>query len=228
MLINTYKGLNTVTGNVLAIGDCNTLGVAGYIGNSYPERFGRASGMDIRNRGYTMATTREGFEILKENITGDVTHLFVQFGLADSYKTFKYSPYVLYYPDNFLRKQVRSLVKKYKKICRNSGLSKRFGEVNVVGPSEYEGNLQQIIALADTAKVFLIDTVPHKQVERNIEILKYNSILSKVARQHTRCVKIDLYAHFLENLDHFYHDETHCNGAGYDHIANQIMYHFPV
>jgi hypothetical protein len=213
---------------VLAIGDCNTLGVAACIGNSYPERFARVSGMHVRNCGYTMATTREGLKLLKENITDDITFLLVQFGLVDSYKTFKYSPYVLYYPDNFLRKQARSLVKKYKKICRNSGLNRKFGEVNVVAPREYEENLHQIVTLADKATVFLIETVPHKQVERNAEIQHYNAILSKVAEHHPHCVKIDLYAHFSDNLDHYYHDETHCNGAGYDHIVAQIMQHFPL
>lgn len=220
--------MNTKVEKVLAIGDCNTLGVADCIGNSYPERFGRVSGMHVRNCGYTMATTREGLEILKENIDDNTLFLFVQFGLVDSYKTFKYSPYVLYYPDNFFRKQARSLVKKYKKICRNSGLNKRFGEINVVGPEEYEENLHKIIALADKAKVFLIETVPHKQVERNVEIRNYNSILSKVASRYSRCVKIEIYEHFLKNLDSYYHDETHCNGAGYDHIVDRMMRHFPL
>jgi hypothetical protein len=212
--------------NVLAIGDCNTLGVADCIGNSYPERFGRVSGMQVRNCGCTMATTREGLEILKENIDDDILFLFVQFGLVDSYKTFKYSPYVLYYPDNFLRKQVRSLVKKYKKFCRNSGLNKRFGEIKVVGPEEYVENLHKIIALADKAKVFLIETVPHKQVERNVEIRNYNSLLSKVAGRYSHCIKIDLYEHFLNNFESYYHDETHCNGVGYDYIVERIMCHF--
>ena len=57
---------------VLAIGDCNTLGVAECIGNSYPERFGHVSGMPVRNCGCTMATTREGLKILEKNITDDV------------------------------------------------------------------------------------------------------------------------------------------------------------
>jgi hypothetical protein len=214
-------------GKVLAIGDCNTLGVAEWINNSYPERFGRQSGMSVRNCGCTMATTREGLRVLKKNIADDITFLFVQFGLVDSYKTFKYSPYVLYYPDNFIRKQVRSLVKKYKKICRKSGLNRKFGEVNVVGPVEYEENLNHIVTLAAKATVFLIETVPHKQVERNAEIQRYNALLSSVAKHHPHCIKIDLYAHFLENIDQYYHDETHCNGTGYEHIVAQIMHHFP-
>jgi hypothetical protein len=210
-------------GKILAIGDCNTLGVAEYGGNSYPEKFASMSGMHVQNCGYTMATTREGLSLLKNNFTDDVTFLFVQFGLVDSYKTFKFSPYVLYYPDNFLRKQVRSLVKKYKKICRSSGLNKRIGEVNVVSPLEYKENLHKIIALAKRTTVFLIDTVPHKQIQRNDEIQYYNNILSSVAGCYPNCIKIDLYAHFLENINRYYHDETHCNGAGYDHIVEQIM-----
>jgi hypothetical protein len=184
--------------------------------------------MHVQNRGCTMATTREGLMVIKENIPADFTLLFVQFGLVDSYKTFKYSPYVLYYPDNFLRKQVRSLVKKFKKICRSTGLNRRFGEVNVVGPQEYEDNLHTIVTLAEKSTVFLIDTVPNKQTERNVEIQRYNSIMSKVATHYPHCIKIDLYSHFKHNLDHFYHDETHCNAAGYDFITQQILKHIPI
>ena len=118
------------------------------------------------------------------------------------------------------------MLKNIKKYAETRGLNRRFGEVNVVGPQEYEENLHQIVALADKATVFLIETVPHKQVERNAEIQSYNSILSRVAERHSHCVKIDLYTHFLENLDHYYHDETHCNGAGYDYIVEQIMQPF--
>jgi hypothetical protein len=210
-------------GKILAIGDCNTLGVAEYSGNSYPEKFASMSGMHVHNCGYTMATTREGLSLLKHNFTDDVTFLFVQFGLVDSYKTFKFSPYVLYYPDNFLRKQIRSLVKKYKKVCRSSGLNKRIGEVNVVSPLEYKENLHKIIALAKHSIVVLIDTVPHKQIQRNDEIQHYNDILSSVAGCYPNCIKIDLYAQFLENINSYYHDETHCNGLGYDYIVEQIM-----
>lgn len=217
--------MGTVNGEILAIGDCNTLGVADCIRNSYPERFAKLSGKEVRNCGCTMATTREGILLLKKYITEEVSLLLVQFGLVDSYKTFKYSPYILYFPDNFLRKQVRSLVKKYKKVCRNIGLNRRLGEKNVVGIEEYEANLQTIIDLAGPARIFLIDTVPHKQQERNPEIERYNALLTKMAEKNSNCVKIDLYSHFAGNMDRYYHDETHCNGLGYDYIAAQILHH---
>ncbi len=218
---------NLQMGKILAIGDCNTLGVADCSGNSYPERLGKLLGMEVDNCACTMATTREGVLLLKKYLTDDVCYLFIQFGLVDSYKTFKYSPYILYFPDNFFRKQVRSLVKKYKKICRNTGLNKRIGETNVVGIEEYEQNLQFMVSQAQSAKVFLLDTVPHKHQERNPEIVRYNEILSKIAKSASNCVKIELYEHFYNNLSCYYYDETHCNGRGYDHIVQQIMPHIP-
>ncbi len=223
-----HKVTNTADGEILAIGDCNTLGVADCIGNSYPERFGKLTGIQVKNCACTMATTREGLLLLKKNLTDDVSYLLVQFGLVDSYKTFKYSPYVLYYPDNFFRKQVRGLVKKYKKICRNAGLNKRFGEKNVVPIEEYERSIKTIAGMAAKAKVFLIETVPHKEQERNPEIERYNTILSKIAAQYPHCEKVDLYAHFHDNMGRYYHDETHCNGTAHEYIAGQIMLHVPL
>ncbi len=161
--------------------------------------------------------------MLRHNLTEDVTHLFIQFGLVDSYKTFKYSPYVLYYPDNFIRKQARSLVKKFKKTCRDIGMNKHFGEASVVGIEEYEKNVQTMVAAAHKAKVFLLDTIPNKQLERNTQIQSYNDVLSSISQQYSHCGKIDLYTHFYNNLDNYYYDETHCNGKGYDYIVKQIL-----
>jgi len=183
-------------------------------------------GMQVINCSCTMATTREGLLLVKKNFTKEISHLLVQFGLVDSYKTFKYSPYVLYFPDNFIRKQLRSLVKKYKKFCRNSGLNKRIGEINVVSIDEYEKNLQEIVDFAKRTRIFLIDTIPHKNQERNPDIQRYNAILSKIAQKYPNCTKIDLYTHFNENLEHYYLDETHCNAKGYEYIVRQIIPHF--
>ncbi len=208
--------------HILAIGDCNTLGVAEFTENSYPERLGQALHKHVRNSAYTMATTREGIRLLKDNISEDTVLLLIQFGLVDSYQTFIYAPYVLYYPDNFLKKQGRSLVKKYKKLCRKYGLNRRFGEKKVVPELEYKNNLEQMILSAGNAPVLLIDTIPHKQQERNPRILRYNEILDELAATHHNCRRIHLYKHFLENMDCFYADETHCNSKGYAYITDVL------
>ncbi len=207
---------------ILAVGDCNTLGAGNLEGNSFPERFGKMSGAEIHNVGYTMATTREGIHLLQDYM-GDSELVFIQFGLVDSYKTFKYSPYVLYYPDNFKRKQLRSIAKKYKKTCRKIGLNKLWGEINVVAIDEYRRNIELMIEFATPRTVVLLDTVPNKQVERNLEIVRYNKTLTSISNQYQNCVKIDLYDTFEENINRFFMDATHCNERGCDCIAQKIF-----
>lgn len=207
---------------IVAVGDCNTLGAGGLKGKSYPEKLARKTGAPVHNLGHTMATTREGINILHD-YPGGADCLLIQFGLVDSYKTFKYSPYVLYYPDNIIRKQYRSLVKKFKKICRKYGLNRRLGETNTVSPAEYESNIRKMIGLSSAKEVFLLDTIPNKRLELNSEIMRYNSVLANICSDYTHCTKVDLYDIFINNLSNYYLDETHCNEQGYDHIVERIL-----
>lgn len=206
---------------IVAVGDCNTLGADNLEKKSFPERFGILTGVQVLNVGHTMATTREGIHLLK-NFLSEGDWVFIQFGLVDSYKTFKYSPYVLYYPDNMLRKPLRSLVKKYKKTCKKIGLNVFFGEINVVAIEEYKENIRQMIEFSRPGIVVLLDTVPNKQLWRNPEIKRYNSILTILSEEYENCLKVDLYDDFEANFDTFYMDETHCNEAGYNRIAERI------
>lgn len=203
---------------IVAIGDCNTLGAGRLENDSYPNRFSSISGIEVLNVGHTMATTREGKFLLQEFID-DADCIFIQFGLVDSYKTFKYSPYVLYYPDNFLRKHLRSIVKKYKKVCKKIGLNKVAGEKNVIAIEEYRENIQAMIEVASPRTVVLLDTVPNKKIERNGEIQRYNKVLSTLSSKYSNCIKINLFDLFESNFERFYMDDTHCNAEGYDRIA---------
>ncbi len=207
---------------LLALGDCNTLGVGDLRDNAYPERLGRQLGRLVKNRGWTMATTREGLNLARDNLQPDVDILLIQYGLVDSYTTFRYAPYVLYYPDNPLRKQYRSLVKKYRKVCRRWGLYERFGSREVVGPREYEANLEAIIRLAGSARVVLVETVPHLRQERNANIRRYNDILTDIAARRPNVIKVDLFNLFLTGKEMYYLDETHCNATGHELIARRI------
>lgn len=207
---------------IVAIGDCNTLGAGRCEKKGYPEKVAERLGVTVVNRGHTMATSREGLFFLKEEVAS-ADCIFIQFGLVDSYKTFKYSPYILYYPDNFIRKNLRSLIKKYKKVCRNRGLNKKFGEMSVVSADEYEHNIRSMVELAAPRKVMLIDTVPNRQLERNGEIQRYNTILDTIADDYDFCIKVDLYADFIHCLDTLYADSTHCNNKGYELISDKIL-----
>jgi lysophospholipase L1-like esterase len=207
---------------ILAIGDCNTLGADQLGVKSFPERLGALIGAEVINLGHTMATTREGVNILRDSSLDDVDCVFIQFGLVDSYKTFKFSPYILYFPDNFLRKQIRSVVKKYKKICRKIGLNKYLGEINVVPIDEYEDNIRRMIEQAIPRTVVLIDTIPSKRLELNDEIRRYNNKLTSICQQYPNCLKVDLEVFFEQNLENYYLDQTHCNAVGCDFIAQKI------
>ncbi len=206
---------------LLAIGDCNTLGAKALQNKSYPEKIGELLGAEVRNLGHTMATTREGVQLLKNHL-GDADCIFIQFGLVDSYKTFKYSPYILYYPDTFFRKQLRSIVKKYKKVCRKVGLNTLLGEVNVVPAEEYERNLRHLVEHAQPRTVFLIETIPNKQLERNGEIRRYNQIMKSICQEYDHCYTVELYDLFARRLTEYYQDATHSNNEGYECIAHAI------
>lgn len=50
---------------ILAVGDCNTSGVGKLIGHSYPERVEQRLNVAVTNCGHTMATSREGYYLLR-------------------------------------------------------------------------------------------------------------------------------------------------------------------
>ena len=207
--------------HLTALGDCNTLGAKLLEGNSYPERIADRIGAKVTNLGYTMATTREGLNLLLD-FSGETDCLLIQFGLADSYTTFQYSPYVLYYPDTVLRRPMRSLVKKFKKICRRSGLNTFLGEKNVVCLEEYEMNIRQMIEMSAAKTIFLLETIPHMEISRNSNIERYNGVLDTISQDYDRCFKIDLYDIFASSTEQYYQDSTHCSDAGYDCITDIV------
>ena len=204
---------------ILGLGDCNMGGAEGFDGKTYIELVGQALGMEWVNRGITMSTTREGVILRKEYEEPDI--LVIGYGLVDSWKTFKYAPYVLYYPDNPLRKLGRKLVKKYKKIARSLGLNEILGQKYVVPPKEYETNIEYMLQQAK--RVFLVETPPHhRQHFRNPDIKRYNDILRSIAQRHEHVSLVAIYDE-LACAKRFYLDDIHLNQAGYDLIARKIL-----
>jgi len=208
--------------SILALGDCNTLGDVYFENNSYPEKFARRVNLDVINCGYTMSTTREMLHFAKKYIK-DSDIILIQYGLVDSWKTFKYAPYVLYYPDNLYRKIARKFVKKYKKIARKIGLNKLLGTKNVVPIEEYQANIEFLIKRYPNKIFILIDTPPNRDLSRNSEIKRYNSILEKISSIYKNCYHLKIYETFEKNLNNYYLDETHLNDQGYETIAKELQ-----
>jgi glycosyltransferase involved in cell wall biosynthesis len=119
-------------GTLLSLGDCNTLGFQQAYKNAYPEQLAKLLGLDVLNCGCTMSTTREGLRFFYDNFTSNITLITIQYGLVDSWKTFRNAPYVLYYPNTFLRKIGRKIVKKFKKIGRILQFKNDFQSVNFI------------------------------------------------------------------------------------------------
>lgn len=173
-----------------------------------------------------MFSTREGLAILRDNDSDEFDCVFIQFGLKDAYTTFKYSPNILYYPENFLRKQIRSIVKKYKKTCRKIGLNELMGEVNVVSEQEYRQNVSVMVERCRGKQVVLPEIIPHQETFRNPAIQRYNKILEHIAHSHDHCLFIRLYDDFLEKMPEYYLDTGHPNEFGYSFISGKILEQF--
>ncbi len=202
---------------ILGLGDCNMGGAERYEGKRYLDIVGEVLGKDVKNRAITMSTTREGRIIFDEEQNREL--VIVAYGLVDSWRTFKYAPYVLYYPDNPLRKLGRKIVKKYKKIARNLGLNERFGQKYVVPPKEFVKHLEYMATRSK--RILFVETPPHlTETFRNPDIQKYNELMQEVAKRFSHADVVKLYG---EVRKEHYLDEIHFNQKGYELVASKIL-----
>lgn len=205
---------------LVALGDCNT---EGHVPppDAYPALVAQALGSEALNCGHTMSTVREGWQYARRKITPRTAYLLVQYGLVDSWITFRGAPYVLYYPDNPFRKLARKLVKKIKKVGRRAGLHRWLGTKHVVGTTEYAQTLGAIIrharSCAPGVVICLIATPPHLEEWRNPAIQEFNRVMQNVARE-THCLFVDVYPLFRGRPE-LYADSTHLNAEGHRVIA---------
>lgn len=206
---------------ILALGDCNTLGIKHLKGNAYLERFAKVLNSSLDNYGFTMSTTKEMLHFFQDFKKEDTKIILIQYGLVDSWKTFRYAPYVLYYPENRWRKIFRKIVKKYKKIVKSIGLNQVLGVKSVVDSKEYKENIESVLERSKECKVLLISTIPHQDISRNSEIMRYNGLLSQLAEKYDHVYFVDVYNEFLEHKE-YYLDRTHMNETGYERMAEAI------
>lgn len=206
----------------LFLGDCNTLGTPAIEGQAYPEVLEDLIGIKTLNCGHTMSTIREGSAYFRDFYDSTTTLVCIQYGLVDSWHTFKYSPYALYYPDSPKRKFARKLIKKYKKWTKKLGLNRLLGTRNVVPIEEYEARITAIIKAMALRPVILIETIPNKDTSRNPEIQRYNCALAKLAKKHDNCHLLSLYDDFHSEQKDLYCDPTHLSFEGHQYVAKKL------
>lgn len=218
---------NCPSGNspfLLALGDCNTEGLVD-ASAAYPALVARALGVALVNCGHTMSTIREGLEYARRKLNPATAYLLIQYGLVDSWLTFRGAPYVLYYPDNPLRKMARKLVKKLKKVGRKAGLHGLLGVKHLVDKAEYERKLQLIIQrarrLSSDVVICLISTPPHLETQRNPAIQEFNQSMERVAHE-GGCLFVDVYRQF-SGRSNLYLDSTHLSAEGHQIIAKACL-----
>jgi len=209
---------------IVAYGDCNTLGFADCERQAWPEHIARELGAQVTNLGHTMSTTRELLQYARDYPPSDYDLALIQYGLVDSWLTFRHSPYVLYYPTNPWRKFLRKLVKKIKKYARVLRIHDLLGWQNVVPIDEYERNIEAVIRSAPATRFVLLGTAPNHDRPRNPRIEAYNATLARIAARHRNALFIDPYPDILPRLDTLYFpDGTHLNAEGQQLVARRIL-----
>ena len=206
---------------LLALGDCNTLGVGSCLGSSYPEMIGRSLNAKVINMGTTMSTTREGSTIAAELSGLKPNYVCVQYGLVDSWITIKSLPYIPYYPDTFINKISRKFIKKIRKLLRNNKYLKKD---NVVESIEYQKNLEKIADVFSDSQIFFIETAPNSDLTRVRYIKEYNLAMRNVADSKSNVHFVSIYDE-LEKLGSLslQKDGTHLTIMSYELIASKIM-----
>jgi len=208
---------------LLFLGDCNTRGADRMEGNAYPEQLAAEKPhWRCINCGHTMSTVREGYHYFEVYSSEKPDAVCIQYGLVDSWLTFRYSPYVLYYPDNRWRKIGRKLVKKFKKWCKALGLNSLLGTRNVVPAHEYKATIEQMIQTVHPKPVILIETVPNEDKSRNPAIRQYNQVLAELAQTHQNCTLVPLYDFFEKAGQRYYSDATHLSAQGHQEVATRL------
>ena len=112
---------------MLAVGDCNTYGIHDPpIGNTILDKFCERLEDDgtppfSQNLGCGMATSREGVQRMRLDAK-PADAMLINFGLVDTWITSIPKVYVPYYPDSWLRKRLRKLLKFVKRRLRSRQL----------------------------------------------------------------------------------------------------------
>ncbi|OHY81790.1 hypothetical protein BCA33_09910 [Marinobacter sp. AC-23] len=215
--------LSETTKLCLAFGDCNTEGFRTLEGPVWAKQVANALGHEFTNCGHTMSTTRELLQYAAAFPPSEYALVFIQYGLVDSWLTFRGAPYVLYYPDNPRRKLARKLVKKLKKWARHLQLQKRLGAVEQVPLEEYIKNVRSVLKSAPDSQFVLVATAPNRDTSRNPRILRYNAALANLANAENNVLYADAWDELWGNLEACLMDDgTHLTEQGHRIVADCV------
>ncbi len=217
---------------LVAVGDCNTCGISvPAAGRTILQK--TAEGLartgvrcSLQDLGQGMATSREGVaRMTRDALPADVG--LVNFGLVDSWVTSIPGIYIPYFPDNWVRKWSRKILKSIKRRLRADRIRRYVPFGPVVPLQEYETNIRSIMArlwcLNPSAVIVLWGTAPVQSNEtRNSNIQRYNERLRSIARD-SNCIYIDTVAvlESIKNVD-LYVDEVHFAEAATTAIGSVI------
>ncbi len=214
------------------MGDCNTWGITNPpIGNTILDKFcsqltTNGNAIASQNIGFGMGCTREGVELVRRKAKpADV--VLINFGLVDTWITSIPEIYVPYYPDTFMRKRCRKLLKFVKRCLRSPWLKKWIPRGPVVPIEEYDQNLRAMIArVRDTtphATVLLWGSPPvQEDPERNANLDRYNQRLKQIAgATNSLYVSTDDLVNQLSK-EAAYLDEVHLNEDATQAIAARL------
>ena len=209
---------------LIAYGDCNTSCLPGGDGLAFPEEVASVLGAEVKNLGHTMSTTRELLRLARDFPPADHGIALIQYGLVDSWLTFRHAPYVLYYPDNPWRKVLRKLVKKIKKCARSLRLQNLLGAANVVPLDEYRHNIRTVVTAAPATRFYIISTAPNLDEPRNPIITSYNKALADLCAELPNATYIETYATLYPRRHELYlADGTHLNAAGQAVVTELVL-----
>jgi len=208
----------------IAYGDCNTEGLKDYHEPVWPQIVAKQLGLSLTNCGHTMSTTRELLQYAEAFPPRNYQLAFIQYGLVDSWLTFRGAPYVLYYPDSPRRKLARKLVKKLKKWARRLHLQDRWGEVEQVPLDEYLGNIERVLRSAPDTLFALVSTPPNLDEPRNPRIERYNEGLRELAIREPNAFFADAYHPLWQRKARsLMADGTHLTETGHRLLADTVI-----
>ncbi|TGN38602.1 SGNH/GDSL hydrolase family protein [Marinobacter confluentis] len=208
----------------IAYGDCNTEGLKGYREKLWPEMVAEQAGLALTNCGHTMCTTRELRHYAADFPPGNFQLAFIQYGLVDSWVTFRGAPYVLYYPDSPGRKIARKLVKKLKKWARKFRLQQRLGEREQVPLDKYLATIAAVVRSAPQTRFVLVATPFNLDEPRNPRIRRYNQALESLAGREPNAVFADASERLWESRKRtMMADGTHLAADGHRIMAEAVI-----